>query len=194
MFGCDTYEIDPDIMVLSKQLTSSYQPLSAILFSDPIYQGVATNSSVIGTFGHGFTTGGHPVAAAVALESLKIFAERGVVAHAAEMSHYFAEGLRQFADHSLVGEVRGVGLVGAIELVSDRTTKAPFEKPGSVGAHFISRSQLHGLIVRNLADVIALCPPLIIEERQIKELMSRLSKALDDTYAWSKRQKLASAG
>jgi 4-aminobutyrate---pyruvate transaminase len=188
MFGCNTFNINPDIMVLSKQLTSSYLPLSAVLFTDDIYQKIADNTREIGTFGHGFTTGGHPVAAAVALESLKIFEERRIVDHAAAMALNFASALRRFSGHPLVGDVRSVGLVGAIELVAERKSKAPFLKPGSTGSFLSGRCQHYGLIVRSIGDTIAFCPPLIIEAGQIEEMFVRFGKALDDTYSWSKSQ------
>ena len=188
MFGCNTFNINPDIMVLSKQLTSSYLPLSAVLFTDDIYQKIADNTREIGTFGHGFTTGGHPVAAAVALESLEIFEERRIVDHAAAMALNFASALRRFSGHPLVGDVRSVGLVGAIELVADRKSKAPFLKPGSTGSFLSGRCQHYGLIVRSIGDTIAFCPPLIIEPRQIEEMFARFGRALDDTYNWSKSQ------
>ena len=118
------------MLVLSKQITSSYLPLAALLITDEIYQAVADNTAKIGTFGHGFTGSGHPVAMAVALENLKIIEERNLVEHAADVSDDFLAGLHRFADHPLVGEARGAGLIGAVELVSDKATKAPFARAG----------------------------------------------------------------
>jgi 4-aminobutyrate---pyruvate transaminase len=184
MFACETFGIDPDIMVVSKQLTSSYQPLAAVLLSDKIYQGVAENSSKIGTFGHGFTTGGHPVATAVALENLKILEERDLVGNVRRLGPRLQVGLRRFAAHPLVGEVRGIGLIAAVELVTDKKTKASFDPPGSAGSHLFSRCLEHGLLVRNSGDAVAFCPPLIIEAAQIDEILARFGKALDDTYQW----------
>ena len=184
LFGSQTYDIKPDIMVMSKQLTSAYLPLSAIMISDEIYQGVADNTAKIGTFGHGFTGSGHPVAAAVALENLKIIEERGLVEHAAQVSPRFMERLRGFADHPLVGEVCGVGLVGAIELVANKETKAPFDPIGMVGGECFMRCEEHGLIIRNLGDRIAFCPPLIISEAEIDSMFDRFGEALDETNEW----------
>ncbi|MCE6982550.1 aminotransferase class III-fold pyridoxal phosphate-dependent enzyme, partial [Pseudomonas frederiksbergensis] len=115
---------------VSKQLSSSYQPIAAILINDAVYQDIADQSHSIGTLGHGFTGSGHPVATAVALENLKIIEEEGLVQHAAEMGIILRKGLQQFADHRVVGEVRGVGLMGGVELVGDRDRKEGFECGG----------------------------------------------------------------
>jgi 4-aminobutyrate--pyruvate transaminase len=184
-FACETYGIAPDMLVLSKQLTSSYMPLAALLISDEIYQAVADNSAKIGTFGHGFTSSGHPVAMAVALENLDIIEERKLVEHAAEMSEPFLDGLHAFATHPLVGETRGAGLIGAVELVSDKATKAPFAQPGRTGLHLAERCHEHGLIVRPIGDVIAFCPPLTITAAEIREMFARFGRALEDTVTFA---------
>jgi 4-aminobutyrate---pyruvate transaminase len=184
MFACEYYGIKPDILVLSKQITSSYQPLAAVLISEALYQGIADQSDRLGTFGHGFTTGGHPVATAVALENIAIIEERGLVANAAKVGAHMQKALRQFADHPLVGEVRGVGLIAAIELVADKATKARFDPPGKVGGYLFNRGHEHGLIVRAIYDSICFCPPLIITEAQVDEMIARFTRALDDTTRW----------
>ena len=152
MFACETFGITPDIMVVSKQLTSSYQPLAAILLSDAIYQALADNTAKLGTFGHGFTTGGHPVATAVALENLKIIEERDLVGNVRRVGPLLQKGLRRFADHPMVGEVRGVGLVAGVELVADKATKAPFTPVGSAGSYLFARAIAHRLLLRNSGD------------------------------------------
>ena len=124
MFGSQTYGIAPDFLVVSKALTSSYFPLSAILFTDAIYQTLADNSAKIGVFAHGFTASGHPVGTAIAMENLDIIEERDLVGAAARLAPHFQERLQGFADHPLVGEARGVGLIGALEFVADKATKA----------------------------------------------------------------------
>ena len=184
LFGCETYGIAPDMLVLSKQITSSYFPLAAVLFTEEIYRAVADNSGKIGTFGHGFTTSGHPVAMAVANENLNIIEERDLVGRAAELSPHFLKELHRFASHPLVGEARGAGLIGAVELVADKGTKAPFPVPGRVGLHVIERCHEHGLIVRAIGDIVAFCPPLIIEREQISDMFARFGRALDDTMTW----------
>lgn len=184
MFGCEYFNIVPDMLVVSKQLTSSYVPLSALLFSEEIYQVVADNSNKIGTFGHGFTASGHPVALAVAMENLDIIEERDLVGHVATISPDLLAGLHSFASHPLVGEVRGAGLVGAVELVADKQTKAGFENPGSVGRYLFARAHEEGLIIRPIGEIIAFCPPLITTEAQIKDMHARFARALDRTYEW----------
>ncbi len=191
MFGCETYGIQPDIMSVAKQLSSSYLPISAVLISDQLYKAVAENSNKIGVFGHGFTYSGHPVAAAVALETLKIYEERDILSHVAKVAPRFQEGLRRFADHPLVGEVRGVGLVAAVELVADKASKKPFDPPGKVGGAFDKLARDHGLILRNMIDAIALCPPLIISEEEVDLLLERFGATLDDTHAWLRQEGMA---
>ncbi|MET0746540.1 MAG: aspartate aminotransferase family protein [Microvirga sp.] len=184
MFACDHYGIDPDIMVLSKQITSSYQPLAAVMISQELYDGIADNSSRIGTFGHGFTTSGHPVPAAVALENLSIIEEKGLVENARQVGEVMQAELRALAGHPLVGDVRGVGLIAAVELVADKGTKEKFDPVGRVGAQVFSRAHGNGLIVRAIGDVIAFCPPLIITEDQVRDMVERFRITLDETAAW----------
>jgi len=178
MFGCQTYGIEPDILILSKALTSSYFPLSAMLVSDPVYQVIADNSARIGVFAHGFTASGHPVGCAVALENLDIIEERGLVANAAALSPHFLNRLHALAGHELIGEARGAGLIGALEFVADRSTKAPFAQPGATGLRLAELAHEEGLIIRAIGDVIAFCPPLIITALQIDDLFDRFERAL----------------
>jgi 4-aminobutyrate--pyruvate transaminase len=182
-FGAVHYGFQPDVMVLSKQLTSSYVPLAAVLFTEGVYAAVADNSARIGTFGHGFTTSGHPLATAVALENLKILEERDLFGHAARMGALLQRELRRFESHPLVGEVRGAGLIAGLELVADQATRKPFVPELKVGPRAFGLGHQHGLIVRAIGDTLAICPPLIINEAQIHELLARLERTLDSTAA-----------
>jgi 4-aminobutyrate--pyruvate transaminase len=183
-FGAQHYGFKPDIMVVSKQLTSSYVPLAAVLFSESVYSAVADNTAKIGTFGHGFTTSGHPLAMAIALENLKIIEERDLMGNAARVGAIMqAELARQLGSHPLVGEVRGSGLIAGVELVEDKASKRPFDPQLKVGARTFARGHDNGLIVRAIGDTIALCPPMIITEAQVKEVITRLKKTLDDVAA-----------
>ena len=182
-FGCMHYEFKPDIMVLSKQITSSYVPLAAVLFSEAIYDAVADNSAKIGTFGHGFTTSGHPLAMAVALENLRIIEERDLMGQAARVGAFMQRELAALASHPLVGEVRGSGLIAGLELVEDKATKRPFDPALKVGPKVYALGHDNGLIVRAIGDTIALCPPLIITEAQVQEVIARLTRTLDQTAA-----------
>lgn len=180
MFGSDTFGIKPDIMILSKQLASSYQPIAAMLLSEGIYGPIADESAKRGLFGHGLTTGGHPVATAVALENLNIIEERGLVEQAARVgAHMQAKLASTLADHPLVGEVRGVGMISGIELVADRETKAPQGAVGQLGTRAAALSQEAGMIVRAMGDTVALCPPLITTEQDIDQIIDTLSSVLD---------------
>ncbi|MCG4453024.1 aspartate aminotransferase family protein [Pseudomonas sp. MMS21-TM103] len=184
LFGSQTFGIQPDVMVLSKQLSSSYQPIAALLLNDALYQGIAEQSNSLGTLGHGFTGSAHPVATAVALENLRIIEEDRLVEHAAAMGELLQAGLRDFADHPLVGEVRGCGLIAAVELVGDRQTKAPHNAPGTLGRYLAGRAQDHGMITRAMGDAIAFCPPLISSAQEIGLVIERFARALDDTSRW----------
>src|SRR6478735_7483108 len=180
MFGCETYGIKPDVLVVSKQITSSYFPLSAIMMNDRMFEPIADESNKIGVLGHGFTAGGHPVGSAIALENLKIIEERGLVAHAAELGGYMQGKLRELAAHPLVGEVRGVGMIAALELVLDKQRKTAAATPGAVGGMASRMLQERGVISRNMLDAIAICPPLIVTKAQVDELVAAIKGVLDD--------------
>ncbi|MCH7485655.1 MAG: aminotransferase class III-fold pyridoxal phosphate-dependent enzyme [Proteobacteria bacterium] len=185
MWGSQTYGLKPDMMVTGKALSSGYLPISALMVSEPIYEAMVLESEKLGLFGHGSTYAGHPVAAAVALETIAIFEERDIVGKARDLAPAFQEALAGFADHPLVGEARGVGLVGGLELVKDKEKREVFDPIGPVGAYCKDRAQDHGLLIRAIGDVIAVCPPLVIEGPEVAELFARLGRALDDTAAWA---------
>ena len=188
MFGSQTYGLKPDMITLAKALTSSYLPLSALLVNDAIYQACVAESEKIGVFGHGYTYSGHPVSCAVALETIRIYEERDVLGHIRAVSPRLQDGLRRFADHPLVGEVRGVGLIGGIELVADKATKQPFDPKLMIAGRLAGFAQAHGAIVRPIGDTIGFSPPLIIQEEEIDELLARFGRALDDTAQWLRQE------
>lgn len=181
MFGCETFGLKPDILTVAKALSSSYLPISATVVSDRIHEAMMGESDRHGVFAHGVTYAGHPVCAAVALETLKIYEERDIVGHVKRVSKRFLERLHALADHPLVGQARGVGLIGAIEIVSDKDTKKPFAPELGVGPGIQAKAMQHGVIVRSLRDTVAFCPPLVIEENEIDMLFDGVSKALDET-------------
>ena len=121
-WSCQTFDLKPDMITMAKALTSAYLPMGAVLISEPIYRELVNESEKIGVFGHGYTYTGHPVCAAVALEALNIYEERDIVGHVRSVGPVLQNGLRAFSDHPLVGEVRGVGLMAAVELVKDKAT------------------------------------------------------------------------
>ncbi|MCK9553389.1 aspartate aminotransferase family protein [Aquamicrobium sp.] len=179
MFGCETFGIRPDILVMSKQLSSSYLPISALLINDRVYQPLADESNRIGTFGHGYTAGGHPVPAAVALENLRIIEENDLVGNAKRVGAHMQKRLRELADHELVGEVRGVGLIAGVELVAGKATRAPWKNAGALGLLVNGHLQENGVISRNMGDTLGFCPPLIITESQVDDMVAAVKKALD---------------
>ncbi len=183
-FGSQTMGITPTTMSVAKAVSSAYLPLSAVLLPDFMYDAFVDVAPELGNFGHGFTYSGHPVCAAVALRNLELMEERDLFTHAAAMGAVFQERLRGFAGHELVGDVRGAGLIGAIELVADKATKAPFAPERGVGAYLMQQALEHGLILRALGDSIAFCPPLIITEAQVHELFDKFAMALADTKDW----------
>ncbi len=186
-FGTQVFDLKPDMITVAKMLTSAYVPMSALYLTDEIYQTIADTSAAVGVFGHGYTYSGHPLACAVALETLRIYEADDTIAHVQQVSPRLQQGLRKFATHPLVGEVRGLGLIAALELADDPARRKPFGVQHGVGAYFVTRAQAHGLIVRVLAgDVIAFSPPLIITEAEIDMLLERVQLALNDTLAWVK--------
>ena len=179
MFGTETYNLQPDIMTLSKALSSSYQPISALLINDTVYEPIADESHRIGVLGHGYTGSGHPVAAAVALENLKIIEERDLVGHVREIAPTFQKRLAGLADNPLIVETRGVGLIGAAELHHP----AHSDTPGSLGAAANDAFQENGLISRAMLDAMAFCPPLIITAQQVNDLFDIAEESLKELAA-----------
>jgi len=191
-WGCQTFDIQPDILTCAKALSSSFLPISGVLINETVYQGIAEGSSTIGTWGHGFTYSGHPVPAAVAIETLKIYDETNIIEHVQKVGPYMQAALRErFAEHPLVGEVRGVGMVAAIELVADKAKHQNFEPTRRVGARLMKLGEEHGVILRALAnDVIAFSPPLVITEGEVDEMIERTAKALDALTVDIRRESL----
>lgn len=180
-FGATSLDIKPQMMSLAKSLSSAYMPLSAAVISGTMYDALVAPSAEVGVFGHGYTYSGHPVACAVASKVLEIYERERLFEHAAEVGGYMQGRLREFADHALVGEVRGMGLIAAVELVANRDTRQPFND-NSVGGFCQKACEANGLIVRAMGgNSIALCPPLIITEAQVDELVDKLGRAIDAT-------------
>ena len=188
MFGSETFGLRPDIVTVAKALSSAYLPISATVISEPIYQALVRQSEKLGMFSHGFTYGGHPVPCAVALETLKLYEERQILDHVGKVTPVLQEGVRRFAGHPLVGEVRGVGLIAGIELVRDKAAKTAFPAPAGAGALVASKCQEAGVILRSLGDTIAFCPPLVITPAEIEEMLARFERGLDAATAELRRR------
>jgi len=194
-WGCQTLNIEPDILTCAKALSSSYLPISAVMVNERIFQALAKESHEIGTFGHGFTYSGHPVPAAVAIETLKIYDETNMLDHVRDVGPYLQSELRRrFGDHPLVGEVRGVGLIAAVELVADKAKRANFDPKAKVMARMQKLLDEHGVIGRVVAgESICFSPPLIISRAETDEMLDRVSRALDALTVELRREQIGVA-
>lgn len=181
-FGADRYDLAPDIMTMAKGISSGYQPISAISLGPRMAETILNaNEELV----HGFTYSGHPVTSAVALKNLEIMERDGVVDRVREeTAPYFQGRLRErFSGHPLVGEVRGEGLLAAIELVPDKRSRTFFPDIGTVGTHCRNYCFKEGLICRAIRDTMVLAPPLVISDGEIDEILDLLALALDRTAA-----------
>jgi 4-aminobutyrate--pyruvate transaminase len=190
LWGSQTYSIVPDMITSAKALSASFIPISALLVNEKIWQALLVESDKIGTFGHGFTYSGHPVACAVALEVQRIYRERDLLGRVRRLMGPFQRKLANLADEELVGEVRGVGLMAGVELVSDKRTRAGFTPVNRMGRMVVDAAQQLGLILRGVHDTVAICPPLIIEESEIDLLVTRLRQALREAAVAARKDGL----
>ena len=179
-FGSETYEIKPTSMTIAKALSSGYIPISAVIVNDELFEPIKEASGDIGVFGHGYTYSGHPVSCAVALKTLEIYERDKVFEHANKTGDYFQTSVSKLNEEDFVGEVRGIGLIAGVELYKDPKNKTPFEEVGKAGKLLSDICQSNGLIVRPILDTIALCPPLIISEKEIDELTEKLRRSLQE--------------
>ncbi len=176
-FGCQTYGFTPDIMTLGKQITSGYLPLSAVVIGPRVAETMIQSG---GEFRHGFTYSGHPVTCAVGLETIRILEDERIVERVSnDIGPYFQARLHELSDHKLVGEVRGIGLIGAIELVADKATRTPFAPEGRAGLAVRDHCLANGLILRATRDSMLLSPPLVISRGEVDEILRITRKGLD---------------
>ncbi len=182
-WGSQAFDIVPDILTCAKALSASYLPISAIMFTEEVYEVLKEGAQAAGTFGHGYTYGGHPVCAAVALEALRIYQDDGIIDLAARRGAYLKNRLMPLADHPLVGNVRGIGLMWGIELVRDKLTHERFAPAVKAGQQMHSICLEGGLNTRALGGhTMAFTPPLIISEAEIDEAVTITSNALDTLH------------
>ena len=194
-WGSQTFGVEPDILTCAKALSAAYLPISAVMVNDRVFQAIAKQSHEIGTFGMGYTYSGHPVPAAVAIEALRIYDEIAIVDHVRQVGpHLQAELRRRFANHEFVGEVRGVGLIGAIEFVADRSTRRKFPAATKLGPRLMAHCEANGVIGRALpGDALAFSPPLIIVEAEVDEMLDRIGHAIDALTVELRRESMAAA-
>jgi 4-aminobutyrate--pyruvate transaminase len=183
MWGSITYDLKPDMISSAKALSAAMQPISALMVNEKIFSAMVDESKKLGNFAHGFTYAGHPVATAVALEVLRIYDEMDMVPHVQRVGAYMQQVLRRFADHPIIGDVRGVGLMCGMEMMKDNATRTPFDPVRKVGAVAEKHARANGLILRFIGDRMAFSPPLIITEAEVDDMAARLQKVLDATWS-----------
>tara|TARA_E500000331_G_scaffold337699_1_gene366073 strand:- start:2370 stop:3728 length:1359 start_codon:yes stop_codon:yes gene_type:complete len=189
-FGSTTMGIKPELMSLAKQLSAAYIPVSAAIIPGFMYEAMREPSNQLGIFGHGYTYTGHPVAAAAALKAIEIYQRENLFEHAAKMGDYMQSRLQEFAEHPLVGEVRGKGLIAAVELVANKERREGFAD-GKVGAMTKQFCQDQGLLIRAVSgNCLAFCPPLIINDEQIDEMIFMFEAALKQTLDYVHKHNL----
>ena len=188
-FGFQALDYKVGSISMAKQLTSAYLPLSAVAIDAEMAEAVEANSGKIGTFGHGFTYGGHPVACAVGIKTLEIYERMDMPARVRALAPVFQGHLQRLAGHPLVGEARGMGLIGGLE-VAPQKSPAGFAQPGKVGARVVAELNARGVIPRAIGDTIAFCPPMIITAGEIDEMFAPVEDALDAAAVWAKAEGL----
>jgi adenosylmethionine-8-amino-7-oxononanoate aminotransferase len=175
-FGLQHWNVQADLMIFAKGVTSGYLPLSGVMLTRSVHNTLKTAK---GPFAHGFTYSGHPTACAVALRNLQILEDERLVERAAERGAYLQKRLHELRSHEIVGDVRGLGLVAGIELVRDRVTKESFDSSHGVARRVWLDALEQGVIVRPLpGDVLAMSPPFVISEEQIDRIVQVLDRAI----------------
>ena len=178
-FGSERLGIEADVMSIAKGLSSGYLPIGGVMFSDRVADALIGDG---GEFQHGFTYSGHPVSCAVAAENVRLLREEKIVEHVdVDTGPYFQARLAELAEHPLVGEVRGTGLIAGIQLAKDKQTRTRFDSPSDVGSICKQHAIADGLVMRAVEDSMVLSPPLIITRAQIDELVDKARKSLDAT-------------
>jgi adenosylmethionine-8-amino-7-oxononanoate aminotransferase len=181
LFACEAEGVSPDLMTLAKGLTAGYAPMGALLMSDKVYQGIADGAAIDVPIGHGLTYSGHPVSAAVGLEVLRLYQEGGILANGQHVGRRFAAGLARIADHPLVGDTRGRGMLGAIELVTNKDSKARFDPALKLADRLFQRGYANGVIFRAFPDnIIGLAPALCCSDEEMDMIFERIGRTLDD--------------
>ena len=179
-WGFQSFGFQPDIVTMAKGLSSGYQTIGAVAFADTL---IKDFFALGGEFYHGMTYAGHPVAAAVALKNIEIIENEKLVERVADLAPYFAKALASLNDHPIVGETRAMGLLGAIELSSDKSKRARFKESGRVGTICRDHCFKNNLIMRACWDTMVLAPPFVITRKEIDEIVKLARLALDATYA-----------
>lgn len=179
LWGSQTFALEPDILVASKCITAGYFPMGAVLLSPEMSSRLEATSKAYGEFPHGFTTGAHPLGAAVALEAIDILIGDDYPGRVSRLAPRLQDGLKRLASHPMVGEARGIGFMGALEIVSDKKTKSPFPADRDVSERIAAVAFDKGLITRPLGSAVIIAPPFIITEQEIDDMLAIISETLD---------------
>jgi adenosylmethionine-8-amino-7-oxononanoate aminotransferase len=181
LFACEAEGVAPDLMTLAKGLTAGYAPMGALMMSDKVYQGIADAAAADLVIGHGLTYSGHPVSAAIGLEVLRLYLDGGILANGQKVGTRFDAGLAELGNHPLVGETRSRGLLGAIELVANKETKARFDPSLNLADRLFRQGYTNGVIFRAFPDnIIGLAPALCCADDEMDMIFRRIGKTLDD--------------
>ena len=179
MWGAQTMDVRPDILTCAKALSSAYLPISAVMISDKIYAPLAEQAEKLGIFGHGYTYSAHPVCAAVALRAQKLMQERDVIGHVRSIMPTFAGHVASMDRYDFIGNVRSIGLIGAMEFAACKNNHKKFDKSHKIAAQAVALIQKHGVILRALpGDIIGFCPPLIISKVELDDMFKRIHDAM----------------
>ena len=192
-WGAQSHGMRPHTISAAKQLTAAYAPLGAVMVPQFMMDALVQQSEKIGTFGHGYTYGGHPLGCALGVKAIEIYQKRDILSQVRGLIPLFEKRLAALRDHPLVGEVRNSGLMGAVEMVADKSSKRSFDPKMGVGPKAIAFLQERGLILRAIGDSLAICPPMVIREDELNALFDRLEGALDDVEGWVGREGLRAA-
>ena len=188
-WGSQTFGLQPSSVTMAKAITSAYVPMGALTVPEHVYQTLVEASGKHGVFAHGFTYSGHPLACAVALKTIEIYERIQIVEHVRRVAPIFQLRLRALADHPLVGEARGVGLIGGMELVKDKGARQSFEPKLGVGAKAARLAEEEGVLCRAVGgDTVARCPPLVIDGAEINAMFDCIARALDRTESWARQE------
>ena len=180
MWGSETMDVQPDMLTCAKALSSAYLPISAVMLSDHVYGPLAKHAEQLGIFGHGYTYSAHPVCAAVALRAQQLIAERDIIGHVRRIAPVFAARVDKFDRFDFIGNVRAIGLIGAMEFCADSISREKFDPANKIAAKAVAKIQEHGVILRALpGDIVGFCPPLIISEGELHGMFDRVEAAMD---------------
>ncbi|MEK9610548.1 MAG: aminotransferase [Alphaproteobacteria bacterium] len=180
MWGSETMDVQPDMLTCAKALSSAYLPISAVMLSDHVYGPLAEHAEQLGIFGHGYTYSAHPVCAAVALRAQQLIAERDIIGHVRRIAPVFAARVEKFDRFDFIGNVRAIGLIGAMEFCADSSSREKFDPTHKIAAKAVAKIQEHGVILRALpGDIVGFCPPLIISEGELHDMFDRVEAAMD---------------